>query len=107
MTCQNHTFVIRQALLSSEQEEDFEWVISWLRDVYQRLELPFPLSITSNRDTALINAIKSTLPEPSHLICLWHVNKDIQAYIKNTFRLESSTFQAWTVKAKLDFIENS
>jgi len=34
MTYQNYIFVIGQALLSSEQEEDFEWVISWLRDVY-------------------------------------------------------------------------
>src|SRR5271163_3108031 len=54
----NNSFVIGQAFIHSESNEDFVFVIDTLIDLYQELGLPQPESISTDRATACLYALE-------------------------------------------------
>ncbi|ERF75446.1 hypothetical protein EPUS_00239 [Endocarpon pusillum Z07020] len=79
-TATNRSFVIGQAFLTHEEEEDYIWVLSWIRDLYEEYSLPTPESITTDKAGGLHNACAAVWPEVPHLLCRWHIDKDVKAY---------------------------
>ncbi|ERF69733.1 hypothetical protein EPUS_09311 [Endocarpon pusillum Z07020] len=79
-TATNRSFIIGQAFLTHEQEEDYIWVLQWIRDIYKKYELPIPESITTDKAGGLHNACSVVWPEVPHLLCRWHIDKDVRAY---------------------------
>ena len=48
--------------------------------------IPDPLSIVTDRELALMNALDTYLPNSNHLLCMWHVNMNILANCRKHFR---------------------
>ena len=49
------------------------------------LDIPDPLVNITDRDTGLIGAHYEIYPHIDHLLCVWHINKDIVANCKGKF----------------------
>ena len=79
-TATNRSFIIGQAFLTHEEEEDYIWVLRWIRDLYDEYNLPKPESITTDKAGGLHNACSIVWPDVPHLLCRWHINKDVKAY---------------------------
>jgi len=79
-TATNRSFIIGQAFLTHEQEEDYIWVLQWIRDIYEKYKLPTPESITIDKAGGLHNACSVVWPEVPHLLCRWHIDKDVRGY---------------------------
>ena len=82
MTSENESFIIGQAYLSREDTEGLVFVLRWLRDYYIDMDLSPPRTIISDASKAALAAIKLIWPEVPHLLCIWHVNKDVEARCK-------------------------
>ena len=76
------TFIITQALLSAEGEDDYGWMLEWLKDVYVKTGLDMPISITSDRALGLLAALKKVFPSSHHLLCTVHINRDVLTWCK-------------------------
>ena len=71
------TFIITQAFLSAEGEEDYSFILEWLRSVYVYAGLDMPISIISDRALGLLVALKAIFPTSYYLLCTVHVNRDV------------------------------
>lgn len=81
MIATNESFLIGSALVPSENEANVAWVLAHLRTVYTENGLTPPLSLTTDRARALINASERVFPESVHLVCAWHVNRAVKGYM--------------------------
>ena len=70
-----------------EDEPSFLWIFRKLELIYIGFPLPppYPNTITTDADPAAISALKTVFPTTDHLLCIWHTQKDILAYIKKEF----------------------
>jgi MULE transposase domain len=82
------TFIIAQAFLSAEGEEDYSFILEWLRSVYVQAGLDMPISITSDRALGLLVALKAIFPTSYHLLCTVHVNRDVLTWCKKHWQDE-------------------
>ena len=96
LTATNSSFIIGQAFLSGEAQEDYSWVLECLKDFYKEAALDLPMSITSDKAAGLILAIAEVFLNVSYLLYLWHVNNDIEAYCRKLWRTEIDTIKRYT-----------
>ncbi|XP_012828637.1 PREDICTED: uncharacterized protein LOC105949879 [Erythranthe guttata] len=82
-TCTNMTFSIAFAYLDHEKTENFEWALRCLKEAMTTC--PRPNCIVTDRDLALMKALTNVYPSSHHLLCRWHVNKNILANCKKLF----------------------
>jgi hypothetical protein len=79
----NSSYSIAFCFMQNEQEESYKWTLqtffSWLDP------LPFSPVLCTDRDLALVGAIKSIYPRSPHLLCVWHINKNVLAKTKQYF----------------------
>ena len=78
------SFYIGFAFLE-EEEEDFKWVIQQLKALYASLGLKDPAVVITDRDLGLMNALKNEYPDVYHLLCIWHINKNVLKNCKRSF----------------------
>lgn len=64
------TFHLSFAFIRDEKEELYEVILSCLTEAYESLSLdpPYPYTILTNKEQALINAIKSVFLETKHIL---------------------------------------
>lgn len=84
-TSLNTTFYAAFGFLLQERTEDFVWFLRILRNLYARLDVEDPKVIVTDRDAALMSAIREVFPKTTNLLCLWHINKSVQAEWKPVF----------------------
>ena len=77
------TFPGAFAYLESEREDNYTWALTRLKSVLD--DSAMPRVILSDRVLALINAIERVFPNAKHLLCRWHVNKNVIAKCKKLF----------------------
>ena len=82
ITATNSSFIIGQAFVSAETAKDYIWVLEWLYNYYSKAQLPSPKSITTDKGGGLMKAVEFIFPEVPHLLCIWHVNNDVEAYCR-------------------------
>jgi hypothetical protein len=86
----NTTFSIALCFMENEQEESYKWALktffSWLNPL-----IPQPPVLCTDRDLALLGALRDDYPTWPHLLCIWHINKNIAAKVKQYF----ATNDAW------------
>lgn len=85
------TFYVGFAFLAKEHEEDFVWVLTALKEYLVQTEVDAPEVLVTDRDMGLIAAIRTVFPDTAHLLCIWHVNKNVLAHCKPAF----PTTEAW------------
>ena len=84
-TSMNGSFTIAMAFLAGETFEDFQWALHQFRQLYQHVQLTAPITIVTDCDLALIQAIEVIFPSTQHLLCLWHIAKNILTNCKPAF----------------------
>lgn len=99
----NSSFSIAFCFMQNEQEESYKWTLqtffSWLNP------LPFPPVLCTDRDLALVGAIKAICPRSPHLLCVWHINKNVLAKTKQYFS-SNEEFEVF-IKSWKDLINSS
>ena len=81
-------FHIGFAFLSRETEETYRWVLQqvrlWCGDQLPRV-------IITDRELGLLKALPDTIPEAYHMLCIWHVERNIEDYAYRKSRSVSLT----------------
>ena len=85
ITATHRSFFGCFAFLQDETMEGYRWVLERLREICSNLK---PGSIVTDRELALMDAISAVFPESKHLLCRWHISKNILAKCKPAFREE-------------------
>lgn len=70
------TFHTSFAFIRDEKEDTYKVMLSCLAKVYQSLSLnpPYPHTILTDKEKALITAIESVFPETKYMLCIWYIN---------------------------------
>jgi hypothetical protein len=84
MTSFNTSFTVAIVFMKSETAASYEWALQQLMPIFANRNQP--ACITTDRELALINAIASTFPTTIHLLCLWHINKNVTVHCKELLR---------------------
>lgn len=53
--------------------------------LYEREKVKNPIVMLTDRELALMNAIKEVFPSVENLLCIWHINKNVLAHCKMAF----------------------
>ncbi|KAJ3702892.1 hypothetical protein LUZ61_006597 [Rhynchospora tenuis] len=78
------------ALLQDEQEESFVWLFeTWLEAMHGKA----PISILTDQDKAIGNAVKRVFPNTTHRLCLWHITDKFPKKIGICKKGKESGFQ--------------
>ena len=83
MTSFNTTFFSCFAFLKSEEKEDYEWALTRVARLFDGIETPNV--IVTDRELVLTNALETTFPDTQHLLCVWHVEKNVLSHFKRLF----------------------
>ncbi|BBM97256.1 hypothetical protein Mp_1g04240 [Marchantia polymorpha subsp. ruderalis] len=99
----NTSFTIAVAFLKEETEPAYQWFLQQLANLNQQLR---PLTINTDREQALLNALPYTFLTSAHLHCVWHIQKSVVAnkslpellkYLQQTWIPYKERFvSAWT-----------
>ncbi len=85
VTSLNTTYYVVFSFLSAETVDDYRWVLGALNKLYEFLDIPDPKVIVTDADPSNICAILEGFPLASHLLCLWHMNKNVMVNCKKLF----------------------
>jgi hypothetical protein len=83
VTSCNTTFFSCFAFLSQETEINYSWALRCIGRLFDGIDPP--RVIVTDRELALMNAIKVVFPQTSNLLCIWHINKNLVANCKQLF----------------------
>ncbi len=81
----NTGYYIAFAFVSKETYEVYKWLLECVKDLYKYLDIPDPNVIVTDAQNSLIRAISTVYPLASHLLCLWHTNKNVVVHCKKWF----------------------
>ncbi|KAL5153091.1 Protein FAR1-RELATED SEQUENCE 5 [Glycine soja] len=76
------TFSIGFAYLEAERVNNIVWALERFRDLFLRNDR-LPVVIVTDRDLALMNAVKVVFPECTNLLCRFHIDKNVKAKCKS------------------------
>nr|KAJ0227310.1 hypothetical protein LSAT_V11C100002350 [Lactuca sativa] len=106
VSCFNTSFYYDFVLLEREDEDSYIWALSVFKKTFENHE---PTVIMSDRELALMNAINMVFPNMTNLLCIWHIEKNVEfelfyqkkkvatEYIKKTWLPWKENFVgAWT-----------
>ncbi|KAK9676212.1 hypothetical protein RND81_11G061800 [Saponaria officinalis] len=79
----NKSFYSCFVFLKKEKDEDYVWALEMFKEMIGPTFQP--LVIVSDRDMALKKAILVVFPQSIHLLCIWHIQKNIVAKCKSHF----------------------
>jgi hypothetical protein len=91
MTLNNMSFFAASVFLSGEIDVNFEWAFKQLKEIYDVHDLLYPKVILTDADGAQARVIKEIFLNIIHLLCIWHINKNIQKKIKPLFKKECTS----------------
>jgi hypothetical protein len=78
----NSTFFAALAFMSRETEEDYRWALGCLRKVMSKHGISLPHVVLTDRELALVHAVGAHFPSSKHILCRWHINKNVLAKCK-------------------------
>ena len=96
VTACNTSFTVAVAFIREETEMYYRWALEQLAEFYDEMQ---PLTITIDRELALMTALPATFLTSAHLLCVWHINKNILANCRKYFGPTEdwdTFFQQWT-----------
>ncbi|KAL2902295.1 Protein FAR1-RELATED SEQUENCE 5 [Bienertia sinuspersici] len=84
----NNNFLIGYALLQNESSESYQWVLACFRNILgESVQLS---AIVTDRDLGLTKALAQVFPQTSHLLCTWHINKDVADRVQKLYGASTS-----------------
>ena len=85
----NKTRLLACSLIDDEQEESFVWIFQNLKIAVSNI---YPLSIYTDNDLSMINAIKTVFLETMHFLCIYYMDQNIQRKLKQKLGTKFETF---------------
>ncbi|KAH1215450.1 PKS-NRPS hybrid synthetase [Glycine max] len=76
------TFSTGFAYLKGERVNNIVWALEWFRGLFLRNDR-LPVVIVTDRNLALMNAVKTVFPECTNLLCKFHIDKNVKAKCKS------------------------
>ena len=83
VTSTDMTFSVCFAYLQAEREENYAWALGVLHSVIG--DGNPPEVIVTDRELSLMKAISTVFPGATHLLCKWHINRNVLARCKKLF----------------------
>ena len=83
VTSTDMTFSVCFAYLQAEHEENYAWALGVLRSIIGDGILPDV--IVRDRELSLMKAISTVFPGATHLLCKWHINRNVFVRCKKLF----------------------
>ncbi|XP_050113854.1 putative protein FAR1-RELATED SEQUENCE 10 [Malus sylvestris] len=94
----NTSFYSCFVFMQNEKEEDYVWALKMFSKILGVDN--HPMVIITDRELALMNAIRIVFPSTSNLLCVWHIKKNILANCKAHFEEEVDWIDfisTWTI----------
>ena len=92
------TFSLAFCFLSEENETYYTWALETLLKVFSSNNIPHPDVFLTDQEQALINSLSNLFPNSTHLLCTWHIQKNLltnaSKLIKDK-RKETEMIQHW------------
>jgi hypothetical protein len=82
----NKSFFAGSAFIPSERVLDFEYVFKIIKKVYDIAKLSYPTIFVTDGNPHVITAMYRVFPEANYILCIWHVNGNIQTRILPVIR---------------------
>ncbi|XP_061990742.1 uncharacterized protein LOC133709124 [Rosa rugosa] len=89
VTSTEKTFNVAFVYMSREAEDNYTWALSRLKTLLR--DDCTPGVIVTDRELALMNSIRDLFPSSRHLLCKWHINKNVMKECKKKF----TTKEGW------------
>ncbi|XP_028097180.1 PKS-NRPS hybrid synthetase CHGG_01239-like [Camellia sinensis] len=89
VTSTHMTFSVAIAYLQTKRVDDYAWALQTMRDLIDNSVLPEV--IVTDRELALMNANDNTFSNARHLLCRWHINKNVLTKCKNLRQKKNGT----------------
>ena len=83
VTSTNLTFCAAIVYLQYEREDNYIWALSRLQHLIDGFEQP--KVIVTDRELALMKAVENVFPRARHLLCRWHISRNVLAKCKKIF----------------------
>lgn len=80
ITSTNNSFNVAFAYISKEKEDNYTTRLKTLLD-----DNCIPSVIVTDRELALMNSISNVFPNTRHVLCRWHINKQVSTHCKKLF----------------------
>jgi hypothetical protein len=80
------SFFVGFSFLDTEDIESFQWVLERVRELYNEMGMQWPTTIVSDCDAAFLAARQVIFPHTNHLLCVWHVFKNVLSHCKAEFK---------------------
>jgi hypothetical protein len=77
VTGANKTFSLAFCFLAEETQPYYKWALECLLNILTSNQIPLPGVVITNREQALINSLQTTFPDAYHMLCLWHIEKNL------------------------------
>ncbi|XP_058733588.1 uncharacterized protein LOC131605222 [Vicia villosa] len=81
------TFSVTFAYLEHEREDNFTWMLEKLKELFTSDKFLLDV-VVKDREIALMNAIYSVFPKATHLLCMFHISKNVSMKCKEYVKLE-------------------
>ncbi|XP_021765427.1 protein FAR1-RELATED SEQUENCE 5-like [Chenopodium quinoa] len=84
VTPTNQNFLVGYVFMRNECTASYRWVLQRLRELigYDKE----PSVFLSDRELGLCAALREVFPGTSHLLCRWHIDKDVEARVTDMFK---------------------
>lgn len=85
----NTSYYVAFVFVSKETFKVYKWLLECVKDLYEYLDIPDLDVILTDAQNSLIWAITIVYLLVSHLLCLWHINKNVVVHCKKWFDNET------------------
>jgi hypothetical protein len=77
VTGANKTFSIAFCFIAEENQTYYSWALSSLLTIFQTNKIPLPQVVLTDWEQALINSLAELFPDSYHMLCTWHIQKNL------------------------------
>ncbi|HEY9302523.1 MAG TPA: transposase, partial [Phormidium sp.] len=99
----NTTFIACLFFLTEETFPNYSWALNKFKSCVVAL----PQVLVTDRELALMNAIDNVFPESIHLLCIWHINKNILAKTKVHFPNNQKAYDNFIASLNATWFQDS
>lgn len=80
VSASNKSFYIGFAFLRHEDKDSHPWILSRVQELFTRVgKEEGPKVVLTDKEDALIAGLGEVMPATYHILCVWHINKNILA----------------------------
>ena len=90
VTSLNTSFSFCFVFLMEEKEADSIWAFQKIKS-HVFVNGIAPVTMVTDRELTLTNAIRRVFPKSKNLLCVWHINKNLASHCKQGFSADEWT----------------